>query len=123
MENNENQHPRKKRFAAFRRGRFAYVWLVGLIVIALSLLTDPDSGYIQQLRWGAGTIATLIILSKGVLYATLVHYTRKGLIDYFRMEDAWNICKQNPMAAGMFTIAVSISTLAYSLAIYTSVSK
>lgn len=121
MQENESRPAKKRSFV--RRGRFAYVWVVGLIVIALSLLTDPDSGFIQQLRWGAGTVATLIILSKGVLYATLVHYTRKGLLDYFKLEDVWNICKSTPTAAGLFAIAVSIMTLAYSLAIYTAVAK
>lgn len=122
MSENFNHQPRKKRFHK-PSGRTTYVWIVGLLVIALSLLTDPDSGFIQQLKWGAGTVATLIVLSKGVLYATLVHYTRKGLLDYFKLEEAWNVCKNNPVAAGLFSIAVAVFTLAFSLAIYTAVTK
>lgn len=115
----DESQPQKKRRGP--RPRATYTWIVGFLVIAISLLTDPDSGFLQHLPFGAGTVATLIILSKGVLYCTLLNYTRKALMDYVKFEEVWHRSKQSATGAGLFAIALGIMTLAFSLAIYTAV--
>lgn len=113
----------KRRRRRGPRPRSTYIWIVGLIVIALSLLTDPDSGFISQLPWGAGTVATVIVLSRGVLYCMLLHYTRKSLFDYVKMEEIWDRTKDTPIAAALFGVAISVYVMGFALAIYASQAK
>lgn len=123
MSSDENKpdgnEPRKgrRRFSKPRH-RFTYIWIVGFLVVLFSVLTDPDTGLIKELPFGAGTVATLIVLSKGVIYSALLHFTRKGLMDYFDMEEAWNLCKQNPVATALFTVGAGLYTLAMAVVIY-----
>jgi hypothetical protein len=99
------------------RFRFTYIWVFGILSMLAAALADPDQGFIRQLPFGASTIATLIILTKGIVYCGLLHFSRKGLMDYFDMEEAWNRSKNNPLAAAVYTLGVGLYTVAMALVI------
>lgn len=101
------------------RFRHKYMVFGSLLVLAIWLLSDPDLGLIENLGFGSGLIATIIILTKAVLYVTLFHMTRKALFDYLDFEEIANKAMQTSegagklaMAIGMFGIAISILILA-----------
>lgn len=100
------------------RFRHIYIGLGSFLVILLSLLTDPDTGIIKELSFGAGTVATLIILVKAVLYVGLLHFSRKGLMDYLNLEKFFTKAALTPEGAGMALIAVGVYTLAIALVIF-----
>src|SRR5574343_559800 len=104
------------------RFRYVYIGIGSILVILLSLLSDPDTGFIQNMKMGAGTLATIIVLSKGILYAALLHFTRKGLMDYFDMETAMNKAMQTPEGAGKAMIANALYTIAMAIVIYAATS-
>ena len=100
------------------RFRHIYTIVGSLVVLLLWLFTDPDLGIIQNLSYGASTVATLVILTKALLYVTLLHYSRKALFDYLDLEEFFTKAKENSQSSAIALIAVSIFTLAISVAIY-----
>jgi len=87
----------------------------GILVTLLWLLTDPDTGIIENLPIGASTIATLIILLKTVLYVALLHLSRRALIDYIDFKIYFLKALESPEGAGYATIAISIIMVAISI--------
>lgn len=100
--------------------RFRHIYTIfgSILVLALWLVTDPDLGIITELSYGASTIATLVILTKALLYVTLLHYSRKALFDYLDLQEYFIKAKEDPKAAGLAMIALSIFTLAIAVVIY-----
>lgn len=90
------------------------------LVIGLWLLTDPDLGLITQLPFGAGLIATLVLLSKGVLGPTLLYLTRKAMFDYHvaDMEALGKKAMEHPTGAAIFALAISVMCLAFAVVIF-----
>ncbi len=99
------------------RFRHVYIGLGTFFVIFLSLITDPDTGLIQSLPFGAGTLATLVIVLKTILYTTLLHITRKGLLDYFDFKEFLDKAKQSSEGAGNAIIGVGLYTVAMAIVI------
>jgi len=103
------------------RFRFTFIWIIGLIVLLGSLATDPDTGLIRSLPFGAGTVATFVIMTRAIWYISLLHFARKGLMDYFDLEEAWEICKNDPKAAGLYSIGAGLYTIGMAIAIWAAV--
>ncbi len=100
------------------RFRHIYTIVGSLFVLALWLFTDPDLGFIQNMEYGASTLATLVIMAKALLYVTLLHYSRKALFDYLDLEEHFIKTKEEPVASGLALIAVSIFAVAIAIVIY-----
>lgn len=100
------------------RFRKVYMGLGTLFVILISLMTEPKTGLIRELPFGAGTVATIVILLKGILYAGLLHVTRKGLADYFDMEEAIKKAMETSEGAGRAAMAMAVYTVAMAIVIY-----
>lgn len=101
--------------------RFRTIYAIGgfILVVALWLLTDPDLGLIQDLTFGAGLVATIVLLSKGVLGPTLLHITRKAMFDY-KEADMGELAKkslQSSTGAAIFALAISLMCLAFAIVI------
>jgi len=105
------------------RFRNVFMLIGGLLVLLLGLLTDPDTGLITALSFGAGTIATLIILSKSVLYIGMLHLARKGLIDYIDLEVFFAKALQTSDGASRALIAVAIMMVAIAAVMFAAVSN
>lgn len=102
------------------RKRDVFIYISSLIVLTLYIMTDPFFGLIQQLPVGAGTIATLLILLKGLLYASLLHFTRKFIFDYDEadFQSLAGKAKETSYGAGFALIGFSIMMVAFAIVIY-----
>lgn len=100
------------------RFRHMYMGVGSLLVIALFLLTDPDSGLIQALPFGAGTVANILILVKSVLYVGLLHLSRKAMMDYIDLEEIFKKAMGSSRGAGLFSIAVALMCISIAIVIY-----
>jgi len=99
------------------RFRNIYTIVGSFLVIFLWLLTDPDSGLIQHMSFGASTVATLVVLTKSLLYVTLLHYSRRALFDYIDLSEYFESAKRDG-DSGEALIALAIFTLAIAVVIY-----
>jgi len=100
------------------RFRNIYMILGSLLVLSLWLVTDPDIGLIQSLPFGVGMVATLIVLLKSVLYVTILHISRRALLDYLDLQKLFEKAMERSEGAGSATIAVAIIILAISITIF-----
>ena len=100
-----------------KRFRHTFMLLGSLLVIALLVLSDPDFGIISNLPIGASTLATLIILSKVVLYVSVLHLARKALHDYPEADaqSLFSKAKETSQGAGLALIAIALTVIAISI--------
>ena len=99
------------------RFRHVFMGLYSLLVIIFFVLTDPDLGLIEHLPFGASTLAMMLILSKSVLYITLMHLARRALADYIDLEGVYRTALDSPEGAGYVAIAISLTMIAISIVI------
>ncbi len=92
--------------------------LGSVLVILLGLLSDPDTGLVQNLSFGTSIVASLIILSKAVLYVTLLHLSRKAVMDYIDLEVYAKEAIKSPEGSASLIIGVAIYALAISIVIH-----
>lgn len=103
----------------FFRRRFQFVFVLTAVVFVALLLVDPDSQIIENLGWGATTIATILLVLKSVLGLVLLHATRKALFDYIDMGDVYEKCMKdkNSIGVGLFAVSVGLFAIAFALII------
>lgn len=100
------------------RFRNIYMLYGSLLVLALWVLTDPDTGLIQHLPFGATAAANLLILSRVIMYVALLHVSRKAMFDYFDMEAALNKALTTADGAGKALIGFGLFNLAIAFVIF-----
>ena len=102
------------------RKRNVYIYIGSLVVLALYVLTDPFFGIIQNLPLGAGTIATVLIILKGLLYVSLLHLTRKFIFDYDEADFSQlnKNAMTTPEGSGLAMIAYGLMVIAFSIAFF-----
>ena len=92
-----------------------------VLVLIGSILFDPDAGLIQQLSFGAGTLAMVLIAVRSILYIALLHVSRKALFDYLDLEEFFVEAKKGNSAAGLAIIGVGITLVAVALLIMAAI--
>lgn len=97
--------------------RHHYMVLGSLFVIGIMFLTDPDMFDPKNMPWGGSTVGMFVLLSEVVLGVTLLHISRKALMDYVNLEYLMNKAKETPEGAGMATIAVGLFSIAIAIII------
>ncbi len=104
----------------FFRKRNNYLYSAGLLVLVLYFLTDPYFGLIQHLPVGGGTVATILILLKGLLYVSLLHFTRKFIFDYNEADFQKLALKgaETSVGAAVTLVGFSIMMIAFAIVIY-----
>lgn len=103
------------------RFRYTYMGLFSVLVILGLILGDPDQGLITDLPFGATTAATVLLLSRAVLYITLFHLSRKGLFDYVDMKVLFDQARDGNQAAAIGIVGIAIMCLSIALLIYAAV--
>ena len=83
-----------------------------LFSVLLNILIDPRLGFIQELQFGASTIATIALTLRVTVFVTLYHLTRVALFDYFESSDFYNKALETPLSASIALIAQAIHGLA-----------
>lgn len=99
------------------RARSLYVVLGSFLVIGFWLLTDPDLHMVQNLPFGAGAVAMILYSLKGIVLASLLHITRKTLLDYpeSNFQNLGSQAQREPVAAAIYAVATAIMTLAFAV--------
>lgn len=102
------------------RFRNIYMYGVTLLVLLSLFILDPDSGFLTDLKWGASTIASVLIIMKSVLGTALLHVTRKAFFDYIDMGDIYDKVmadKESSTGASLFAVAVGLFAVAFAIII------
>lgn len=99
--------------------RFRNVFLIigSILTILVLLMSDPDTAFIQNLPFGAGTLTTLIILVTSILYIGLLHLSRKALMDYLDLAEYFRKALMTPEGAGLAIIGIGLMMISVSLVI------
>lgn len=97
------------------RFRSVYMGLGGLLIMLLWLLTDPDSGLIQSIPFGATMVASMIPLLKTVLFVGLLHLSRKALVDYVDLQQFFDKALTTSEGSGLALVAVGLFTIAIAI--------
>lgn len=104
--------------------KFRYIFMVlgSLLTLAALLLSDPDSGIIQNLPIGGGTVAMIIILSTSTLYVAMLYLSRKAILDYVDLREFFKTALRSPEGAGSAIIGVGLMMVALAITILAAVS-
>lgn len=103
------------------RFRHLYMVFFSVVIIIAMFLADPDNGLIQDLPFGAGTIAMLLMTVRAVIYITLLHVSRRALVDYIDLEVYFEEAKKGNVAAGLSIVGVAIMMIAIAILIAAAV--
>lgn len=103
------------------RFRHLYMAFFSVVIILAMLLADPDNGLIQELPFGAGTIAMLLMTVRAVIYITLLHVSRRALMDYVDLEVYFEEAKKGNVAAGLAIAGTGIVMIAIAILIAAAV--
>jgi hypothetical protein len=108
-----------KNFSLNIRPRTQYTVLGTIVVFLLMIISDPSLGIITEMPFGAEQLVLLTIIAKSVLYATLLHVTRKAFLDYPEadIKNAMSKAIETPTGAGLIVIGVGLITVAFSIVI------
>lgn len=103
--------------------RFRYVYMIfgSLLILGALFVASPDHTFLSELPYGAGFIATIVLMLRAVLYVAILHYSRKALFDYIDLEELYLKAKTEPLAAAVAMVAIAISLIAVSLLIVSAV--
>jgi hypothetical protein len=90
-----------------------------IVVTMLMVLADPDLNIISYLPFGAEQLILLTVIGKSILYATLLHITRKGFLDYDSADlgKLFDIAKETPLSAAISIVGVGMIMVAFALVI------
>jgi len=97
-----------------RRRRHLFLILSIVSFLLLWISTDPNSGFISNLKYGAGLLTVITSISGSLLGLCILHFARKALFDYLSADFNKLLEKANDTAvgAGLGAIALAIMTLA-----------
>lgn len=101
--------------------RHIFLGIGSFLVVVLLLLSDPDSGLVQNLPVGASTLTILLILVSSILYVGLLHLSRKALIDYVDLSKYFAKAIQTPEGSGLAIIGIGLIMISISLVILAAV--
>lgn len=103
------------------RFRSTFMYFGGVFVILIYILTDPDTGVIQNLPFGASTLVLLSTLLKSIWYVTLLHASRRALLDYLDLASLFKKAEESPEGAGYGVIGVGLIMVALAICITAAV--
>lgn len=99
------------------RFRFVFMGVGSVLTLILLLLSDPSVGAIKQLPFGGATLALIVGLVMCLLYISLLHLARRGLLDYIDLEVFFKKALETSEGAGMAIIGVGLIMISCSLVI------
>ena len=89
------------------------------IAVGLWIITDPDLGYFQNMRYGAPLLSMLTAAASVVFFILAFHIVRKVLFDYPEADfrSMLKLARKSSAGAGMAAIAIGLMMLAISIII------
>ena len=103
------------------RFRHVYMVLMTILVLAALFFTSPENGFITELPFGSGFIATIVLLLKAVINVSLLHISRKALFDYVDLEVFFVKSRETPEGSGMALVAIGLAMISVAILIAASV--
>lgn len=97
--------------------RHIFLGIGSLLTVIVLFLSDPDSGLIFNMPFGASTLTILIVLASSILYIGLLHLGRKALIDYVDMSEFFRNALRTPEGSGMALIAIGLLMVSVAIVI------
>lgn len=104
------------------RFRTIYMVIGSLLTLAVLFLSDPDSGFITDLPFGAGTLTILIVLVSSILYVALLHLSRRALMDYLDLSKYFAKALQTSEGSGLAIIGVGLIMISVAIVILAATS-
>ena len=99
------------------RFRFIYMVLFSIVALLAMFFSDPDLGFIQNLSYDTGFIATCVVLTKVVIYVAMLHMSRRALVDYLDIQKYFEKALEEPIAAAIALISVALMMVCITLII------
>lgn len=97
------------------RFRNIYMILGSVLALAIWLLTDPASHIVANLPFGASTVALATYMLQVVLYVSLLHLSRKALMDYLDLKVLYKRALESSEGAGQVFIGVGLTMIAIAI--------
>ena len=97
------------------RFRNVFLGIGSILVFLLVLMSDPSSGFINQLPFGSSTLGLIINLVICLFYVGFLHLARKALLDYIDLEIFFKKAIESPEGAGNALIAIGLMMVSISL--------
>src|ERR1700752_1698042 len=97
------------------RFRHTYMLIGGILVVILYILTDPNTGFIEDLPFGASTIILISTLLKSIWYIGMLHMSRRALLDYLDLKTLIARAEESPEGSGYAIIGVGLIMIAISI--------
>jgi hypothetical protein len=89
-----------------------------ILVFILMTLSSPELQFVKDLEYGAAALAVCLNLTKTVLYAVSLHFTRKALVDYVDLKNLFDKAYETSQGAGLATIGMGLVFLSISVLIW-----
>lgn len=103
------------------RFRDIFLGIGSVLVLVLLLLSDPQSGLVSQLPFGAATLGLILNIVVGLFFIGLLHLSRKALIDYIDLEVFFKKAIETSQGAGLAIVGVGLIMISVSLGILAAV--
>lgn len=103
------------------RFRDIFLGVGSFLVLVLLLLSDPQSGIIAQLPFGAATLGLVLNLVIAIFFVGFLHFSRKALLDYLDLEIYFKKAIESPVGAGLALISVGLMMVSIALAVLAAV--
>jgi hypothetical protein len=103
------------------RFRHVFMGVGGALITLILVLTDPQNHVITNLPFGAGTLATLIVLFTSILFVGVLHLARRAIIDYVDLQKYFERALLTPEGAGAALIGVGLMMVAIAIVILAAV--
>lgn len=94
------------------RFRYVYMGIFSILALLTAFLVDPDLGFIQELSYGAGFVATISHLTKITILIAMLHLSRRALFDYLDLEEYFLKAKETPEGAAQALISIGLWAIA-----------
>lgn len=103
------------------RFRDIFLGIGSALVLVLLLLSDPQSGIISQLPFGAATLGLILNLVIAIFFVGFLHFSRKALLDYIDLELFFKKAMEQPTSAGLALVAVGLIMVSIALVVLAAV--
>lgn len=100
------------------RYRHVYMGILTTLTFFALFFTSPDAGFIQELPFGGGFVAMIVLLLKATLYIALLHVSRKGLFDYMDLGKYAEKALETPLSASIALLAIILAMFPLAFLIY-----
>lgn len=104
------------------RFRYVFMGIISILAVIVMLVTDPDSGIVQSVPFGANAIASLLPLLKIFIVISILHISRKGLFDYIDLKEYFDKARTSSEGAGNALIGVGLAYVAIAICILAAIS-